>query len=88
MKKKLGKLMYMGLGALIALGGYFFGTLHNNNVDAQHPSDGVEFDEIRCRKLTVVDCRRQPQRTVNGNWWRGSKFFRRKSAAPSHLRLC
>ena len=55
MKKKVEKLMYMGLGALIAFGSYLFGTLHNDNVDAQLAPTNVEYDEIRCRSLKVVD---------------------------------
>ena len=55
MKKKLEKLMYMGLGALIAFGGYLFGTLQNDNADAQFNPANVEYNEIRCRNLKVVD---------------------------------
>lgn len=55
MKKKLEKLMYMGLGALIAFGGYLFGTLHSDNVDAQLAPADVEYNEIRCRNLKIVN---------------------------------
>ena len=60
MKKKLEKLMYMGLGALIAFGGYLFGTLHSNNVDAQLAPTDVEYNEIRCRNLKIVDADGKP----------------------------
>ena len=55
MKRKLEKFMYMGFGAVIALGGYFFGTLHSDQVDAQSAPANVEYNVIRCRGLTVVD---------------------------------
>lgn len=55
MKKKLERLMYMGLGAVIALGGYFFGTFHNDQVDAQVAPANVEYNEVSCRSLNVVD---------------------------------
>ena len=55
MKKKLEKLMYIGFGSLIALGGYFLGTFHNNDVDAQLNLTDVEYDEIRCSSLRIVD---------------------------------
>ena len=54
-EKEIRKLMYMCLGALIALGGYFFGTLHNDIADAQLTPTNVEYNEIRCQKLTIVD---------------------------------
>ena len=46
MKKKLEKFMYMGLGALIALDSYIFGTHQSANVDAQLAPSDVEHSEI------------------------------------------
>lgn len=60
MKKKLEKLMYMGLGALIALGGYFFGTLHSDNIDAQLAPANVEYNAISCRSLKIGDADGNP----------------------------
>lgn len=51
MKKKLERFMYMGLGAVIALGGYFFGTFHSDQVDAQVDTDNI----VTCRGLIVED---------------------------------
>ena len=67
MKKKLEKLMYMGLGALIAFGGYLFGTLHSDNVDAQLALTDVEYNEIRCRNLTIVDADGKTLLTLGSN---------------------
>ena len=52
MKKKLEKLAYMVLGALIALFGYFLGTA-SNEIEAQlEPS---VLDKVVCRNLEIVD---------------------------------
>ena len=48
-KQKLG---YTVLGAVIMLVGITIGQFVTPNIEAQ--SDGV-FDEIQCRKLTVLD---------------------------------
>ncbi len=67
MKKKLERLMYMGFGVLIAVGGYFFGTLHSDHVDAQIAPANVEYNEISCRSLTVVDEDGKPRIVLNTN---------------------
>ena len=67
MKKKLERLMYMGLGAVIAVGGYFFGTFHSDQVDAQLQTDNVEYNEISCRKLTLVDEKGQTKIKLDGD---------------------
>ena len=54
MKTKLGKLIYMGLGALIAFLGYMLGTM-NDNINAQSGIEQVDVDEIVIQKLRVVD---------------------------------
>lgn len=53
MKQKLVKVMYMGLGALIALTGYMFSTV-NDSLNAQQTEPSV-IDEIVVQKLRVVD---------------------------------
>lgn len=55
MKKKLENLMYMFFGVLIALGGYFFGTSRNNNVEEQLDPANREYGEIHCSRLTIVN---------------------------------
>lgn len=67
MRKKLEKLMYMGLGALIAFGGYLFGALHSDNVDAQLAPADVKYNEIRCRSLAVVDADGNTLLTLGSN---------------------
>ena len=53
--------MYMSFGVLIAVGGYFFGTLHSDQVDAQIAPANVEYNEISCRSLTVADENGKPR---------------------------
>ena len=79
MKKKLEKFMYMGLGALIALGGYFFGTLHSDNVDAQQAPADVEYNNIRCRNLTIVDDTGKTLLTLSDSEFGGWMSVRSKS---------
>lgn len=55
MKKQLERLTYMSFGVLIAVVGYFFGTLQSDHVDAQIDPANVEYNKISCRSLTVVD---------------------------------
>jgi hypothetical protein len=54
MKATLGKVMYMSLGALIALVGYIVGTM-NNNIHAQSEVEPLAVDEIVVQTLRVVD---------------------------------
>ncbi len=54
MKPKIEKVAYLCLGALIALGGYFFGTLRGD-VNAQSELESQDFKTVRCQKLEVVD---------------------------------
>ena len=56
MKAKLGKLMYMSLGTLIAFLGYMLGTL-NDNINAQSETEQVVIDDNCCSK--VASCRYQ-----------------------------
>ena len=57
MKKNLEKLVYMVLGAALALSGYMFGTLNSGNVDAQ--VQPAVMDKIVCKQLEVVNSRGQ-----------------------------
>ena len=50
MGQKLEKLGYMLLGAIIALGGYFLGSMNNNE-----ESEPSILDKIVCRRLEIVD---------------------------------
>ncbi len=53
MNKKLEKVMYMGIGALIALISFSLGNLHRDNANAQGGTPIVDL--IRCKRLEVVD---------------------------------
>ena len=83
MKKRLEKLMYMGLGTLIAFGGYLFGTLHSDNVDAQLAPANIEYDEIRCRNLTIVDADGNRSIRLGENEGRGGLIFLDKNGRPA-----
>ena len=54
MKQKIEKAAYLCLGALIALGGYFCGTLRDD-VNAQSELESQDFKTVRCQKLEIVD---------------------------------
>ena len=54
MKAKLEKVIYMSLGALIALLGYMLGTL-NSSINAQSETKQTPIDEIIVQKLRIVD---------------------------------
>lgn len=50
MGQKLEKLGYILLGAIIALGGYFLGSMNNNE-----ESESSILDKVVCRRLEIVD---------------------------------
>lgn len=53
MKKSLEKVMYMGIGAVIALLSFSLGNLHRNTANAQGEAPIVDL--IRCRQLEIVN---------------------------------
>ncbi len=53
MKKKLEKIMYMGIGAAIALISFSLGNMHRDTANAQ--GEGPILDRIRCRQLEIVN---------------------------------
>ena len=56
MKSVLTKISYMAFGCLLTLIGYYFGNVDNNSADAQVVKKAVKTaDELRCRRLVIVD---------------------------------
>ena len=55
MKKTLERLAYIGLGCLLTLIGYNFGTMQSNSIHAQSASKPTGVEEIVCRRLRIVD---------------------------------
>ncbi len=53
MKKNLEKVMYMGIGAVIALLSFSFGNIHRDTANAQGEAPIVDL--IRCRRLEIVN---------------------------------
>lgn len=55
MKKTLERLAYIGLGCLLTLIGYNFGTMQSSSIHAQSESKPTVVEEIVCRRLRIVD---------------------------------
>ncbi len=55
MKNVSTKIAYMVIGSLLTIIGYHFGNIDNNTADAQEKADTPIVDEIRCRRLVVVN---------------------------------
>lgn len=53
MKKSLEKVMYMGIGTVIALLSFSLGNLHRNTANAQGEAPIVDL--IRCKQLEIVN---------------------------------
>ena len=53
MKKNLEKVMYMSIGAVIALLSFSFGNIHRDTANAQGEAPIVDL--IRCRQLEIVN---------------------------------
>ncbi len=55
MKNVSTKIAYMVIGSLLTIIGYHFGNIANNPAEAQEKADAPIVDEIRCRRLVVVN---------------------------------